>query len=257
MVNESEFSAKSYLISGAASGVGADICKELLNHGAYVYALDFNEGALKKLEKDVNLPSRLKTICTDISSEISVKTAIQSLNFPGDKLDGLVNAAAVVNAKRFADFDQSDWEKTFSTNLFGTYYLIKYLTPFLINSDSPKIVNFASMAGKIAGQYTAPYAASKAAIISLTRSAAIALAPKVNVNSICPGIIETPMWDVLGSDLEKVGIKDHFNNRSSQSPLARAGKAMEVAQATLFLLSNAANYITGEDLNISGGLVMH
>ena len=247
MVNESEFSAKSYLISGAASGVGADICRELLNHGAYVYALDFNEGALKKLEKDVNLPSSLKTICTDISSEISVKTAIQSLNFPGDKLDGLVNAAAVVNAKRFADFDQSDWEKTFSTNLFGTYYLIKYLTPFLINSDSPKI----------AGQYTAPYAASKAAIISLTRSAAIALAPKINVNSICPGIIETPMWDALGSDLEKVGIKDHFNNRSSQSPLARAGKSMEVAHATLFLLSNAANYITGEDLNISGGLVMH
>lgn len=257
MVNESEFFAKSYLISGAASGVGADICRELLNHGAYVYALDFNESALKKLEKDVNLPSSLKTICTDISSEISVKTAIQSLNFPGDKLDGLVNAAAVVNAKRFADFDQSDWEKTFSTNLFGTYYLIKYLTPFLINSDSPKIVNFASMAGKIAGQYTAPYAASKAAVISLTRSAAIALAPKVNVNSICPGIIETPMWDVLGSDLEKVGIKDHFKNRSSQSPLVRAGKSMEVAQATLFLLSNAANYITGEDLNISGGLVMH
>jgi len=257
MVNESEFSAKSYLISGAASGVGADICRELLNHGAYVYALDFNESALKKLEKDVNLPSSLKTICTDISSQISVKTAIQSLNFPGDKLDGLVNAAAIVNAKRFADFDQSDWEKTFSTNLFGTYYLIKYLTPFLINSDSPKIVNFASMAGKIAGQYTAPYAASKAAVISLTRSAAIALAPKVNVNSICPGIIETPMWDVLGSDLEKVGIKDHFKNRSSQSPLAREGKSMEVAQATLFLLSNAANYITGEDLNISGGLVMH
>ena len=65
------------------------------------------------------------------------------------------------------------------------------------------------------------------------------------------------MWDVLGSDLEKVGIKDHFNNRSSQSPLARAGKSMEVAQAALFLLSSAAAYITGEDLNISGGLVMH
>ena len=149
MVSKSEFSGKSYLISGAASGVGADICRELLNHGAYVYALDFNESALKKFEKEVNLPNNLQIICTDISSEISVKTSIQSLNFPGDKLDGLVNAAAVVNAKRFADFDQSDWEKTFSTNVFGTYYLIKYLTPFLINSDSPKIVNFASMAGKI------------------------------------------------------------------------------------------------------------
>jgi NAD(P)-dependent dehydrogenase (short-subunit alcohol dehydrogenase family) len=257
MVSKSEFSGKSYLISGAASGVGADICRELLIHGAYVYALDFNESALKKFEKEVNLPNNLKIICTDISSEIFVKASIESLNFTDDKLDGLVNAAAIVNAKRFTDFDQSDWEKTFSTNLFGTYYLIKHLTPFLINSDSPKIVNFASMAGKIAGQYTAPYAASKAAIISLTRSAAIALAPKVNVNSICPGIIETPMWDALGADLEKVGIKDHFKNRSSQSPLAREGKSMEVAQATLFLLSNAAAYITGEDLNISGGLVMH
>jgi NAD(P)-dependent dehydrogenase (short-subunit alcohol dehydrogenase family) len=257
MVNKSEFSAKTYLISGAARGVGSDICKELLSYGAYVYALDFNEGALIELEREVNLPNNLRTVCTDVSSEISVKASIDTLNFTDQKLDGLVNAAAIVNAKRFADFDQSDWEKTFSTNLFGTYYLIKYLTPFLINSDSPKIVNFASMAGKIAGQYTAPYAASKAAIISLTRSAATALAPKVNVNSICPGIIETPMWDVLGSDLEKVGIKDHFNNRSSQSPLGRAGKSMEVTQATLFLLSSAAAYITGEDLNVSGGLVMH
>ena len=257
MVKKGEFAMKSFLISGAANGIGAEIAQRLLEQGAQVYALDFNAEALEDLVKQTPDSSRLTTIVCDISNEVAVASALKGISSKTSSLDGLVNAAGIVRAKNFLEMANADWQQIFSVNLFGTFHLIKFSTPLLLAAESPRIVNFASMAGKISGAFTAPYAASKAAVISLTRSAAVALAPKINVNSICPGIIETPMWDGLSADLAGLGFPDHFKNRSAQAPLGRPGKSSEVADAALFLLSDAARYITGEDLNVSGGLVMH
>ena len=254
---KSEFENKTYLVSGAASGLGRDICLKLISNGARVFAVDFDGAGLSKLSDQLKNSEMLSKIECDITIESSVQSAVAKINSMTDSLDGLVNSAGIVKAKNFIDFNQQDFERTFAVNVYGTFYLMKYSVPLLLKGNNPRIVNFASMAGKIPGAYTAPYAASKAAVISLTRSAAVALGPKINVNSICPGIIETPMWNELGSDLEKLGFPNHAENRAAQSPLRRAGKTEEVSDAALFLLSNAAQYITGEDLNISGGLVMH
>lgn len=254
---KSEFENKTYLVSGAASGLGLDICLKLIANGARVFAVDFDAAGLSKLATQIKDPEMLSTVECDITDEASVQSAVAKVGLTANSLDGLVNSAGIVKAKNFIDFNQQDFERTFAVNVYGTFYLMKYSVPLLHKGNNPRIVNFASMAGKIPGAYTAPYAASKAAVISLTRSAAVALGPKINVNSICPGIIETPMWNELGSDLEKLGFPNHAENRAAQSPLRRAGKTEEVSDAALFLLSNAAQYITGEDLNISGGLVMH
>ena len=254
---KSEFENRTYLVSGAASGLGLDICVKLISNGAKVFALDFDAFGLSKLFDELGQSKMLSTVECDITIESSVKSAIAEIALKTDSLEGLVNSAGIVKAKKFLEFDQKDLEQTFAVNVYGTFYVMKYSVPLLQKGSNPRIVNFASMAGKISGPYTAPYAASKAAVISLTRSAAVALAPKINVNSICPGIIETPMWNELGSDLEKLGFPNHAENRASQSPLGRAGKTAEVSEVALFLLSDAAKYITGEDLNVSGGLVMH
>jgi len=254
---KSEFEDKTYLISGAASGLGRDICLKLITNRAKVFALDFDGDGLSKLLDQSKDSEMLSIIECDITIESSVQSALTKIESKTNSLDGLVNSAGIVKARNFVEFNQQDFERTFAVNVYGTFYTMKYSVPLLLKGKNPRIVNFASMAGKIPGAYTAPYAASKAAVISLTRSAAIALGPRINVNSICPGIIETPMWDELGSDLEKLGFPNHAGNRSAQSALQRAGRTEEVTEAALFLLSNGAKYITGEDVNVSGGLVMH
>jgi len=254
---KSEFEDKTYLISGAASGLGRDICLKLITNRAKVFALDFDGDGLSKLLDQSKDSEMLSIIECDITIESSVQSALTKIESKTKSLDGLVNSAGIVKARNFLEFNQQDFERTFAVNVYGTFYMMKYSVSLLLNGKNPRIVNFASMAGKIPGAYTVPYAASKAAVISLTRSAAIALGPRINVNSICPGIIETPMWDELGSDLEKLGFPNHAGNRSAQSALQRAGRTEEVTEAALFLLSNGAKYITGEDVNVSGGLVMH
>jgi NAD(P)-dependent dehydrogenase (short-subunit alcohol dehydrogenase family) len=101
-----------------------------------------------------------------------------------------------------------------------------------------------------------PYAASKAAVLSLTRSAAASLGPEICVNAVCPGIIDTPMWERLDTGLKQIGAQLGFASRSAESALGRPGSADEVAKVIAFLLSASASYVTGAHLTISGGLVM-
>jgi NAD(P)-dependent dehydrogenase (short-subunit alcohol dehydrogenase family) len=249
--------SKVYLVTGAASGSGANLVNRLSDQDHVVIAVDINEEMLSSMKNHSKNPRMITSYICDITNEVEVSKMLVEIGKKFASLDGLVNTAGIVTAKRFLEFERSDWERIFAVNVYGTYYLIKYCAPILIKSRSPRIVNFASMAGKIPGPYTAPYAASKAAVISLTQSAAVALAPQITVNCICPGIIHTPMWNELGSDLTKIGFPNHFENRAKQAPLQRAGTADEVTDAILFLLSEGSSYITGESLNITGGLIMH
>ena len=120
------------------------------------------------------------------------------------------------------------------------------------------MVNLASIAGKLPTAWSAPYNASKAAVISLTRSAALALAPDILVNSVCPGPVGTRMYEEFDARLDELDAppETRFAVRSQIGPLGRAGTTSEVSAAILFLLSDAASFITGEDLNVSGGMVM-
>jgi NAD(P)-dependent dehydrogenase (short-subunit alcohol dehydrogenase family) len=248
-----ENARKVVLVTGAGSGIGTAVTVKLVEQGADVIAVDRSPDGLQRLSS--RLPGIDVREC-DISQADQVAALFDWVGARGTGLDGLINAAGIVVTARFLDFTVDDWERTLRVNVTGTYLVLKHSAARL-RERKGSIVNFSSMAGKIPNQFTAPYAASKAAVISLTRSAAVALAPDVRVNCVCPGIIDTPMWGQLGRELGEIGAPINFESRSQAAPLARAGTADEVAAAALFLLSEDARFITGEDLNVSGGLVMH
>lgn len=250
-----DFSGRVVAVTGAARGIGAGVVRQLLDRGARVVAIDVDQEGLDGIVSD---PSRsLRLARCDITDEGRVAAVLADAFAQFGRLDGLVNAAAIVVSGPFLEFTSEQWERAFRINVWGSYLTIKHTVPHLRKSGGGAIVNFSSMGGKLANPFTAPYAASKAAIISLTRSAASALAPDIRVNCVVPGVIDTPMWDQLDREFKAMGAPIDFSGRAAQAPLGRPGNPDEVAAAVLFLLSEASRFITGEDLNVSGGLVMY
>lgn len=249
------FSNQVIAVTGAGRGIGAEVARQLLDRGARVIAIDVDRQGLERIIAEP--PHALRVVTCDITDEPSVAAMFADAVADLGRLDGLVNAAAVVVAGPFLDFTLEQWDRAFRVNVWGSYATIKHAVPYLRRSGGGRIVNFSSMGGKLANPYTAPYAASKAAIISLTRSAASVLAPDIRVNCVVPGVIDTPMWEQLEREFKAIGAPIDFSGRAAQAPLARPGSPDEVAAAVLFLLSDASRFITGEDLNVSGGLVMY
>jgi NAD(P)-dependent dehydrogenase (short-subunit alcohol dehydrogenase family) len=241
-------------VTGAGSGIGAEIARELLAAGAKVAALDVTTKGFGPIEK-AN-PGLVKGYSCDVTEERQVSAAFADAAQRFGALDGLVNAAGIVVSGPFLEFSYEQWERVFRVNVWGSYVTIKAAVPYLRRAGGGSIVNFSSSGGKLANPFTAPYAASKAAIISLTRSAAGELAPDIRVNSVVPGIIDTPMWEALDQNFRALDVPISMKARAAAAPIGRPGRPDDVAAAVLFLLSNDSRFITGEDLNVSGGQVM-
>ena len=146
-------------------------------------------------------------------------------------------------------------------NLKGTFNLGQAVARVMVGARSGSIVNIASTAGKIGRPLSAHYAASKFGVVGLTQSMAVALAADgIRVNAVCPGIIDTPMWQGIDAELTTMsGLApgEAMRAQVAEIPMRRAGSAEEVADLVLFLAGDGARYITGQAINISGGLVMH
>ena len=151
----------------------------------------------------------------------------------------------------------ADWEVELRVNLFGTYLMTKHAAPLMRAAGGGRIVNIASNAAKVPGPYSAPYNASKAAVISLTRSSARALAPDIAVNSICPGHVDTPMRSDFGVEASRLVEGVDLDAAAATAQLGRPAWPHEIASAVLFLLSPASVFVNGEDLNVNGGIVMY
>jgi NAD(P)-dependent dehydrogenase (short-subunit alcohol dehydrogenase family) len=198
-------------------------------------------------------------VSMDVADPGSITKGFEEIATRSRSLDILVNGAGVVSTHAFEHIPLAAWERTYRINVVGMYFCIQAALPLLRAAPPPtRIVNVASGAGKTAGVFTAPYHASKAAVISLTRTAAVALAPDILVNAVCPGVIDTAMWEAIDSGLVALGAPEaaRYINRSESVPLQRPGSAEEVADVVAFLASDASRYITGEDINVSGGGVM-
>jgi len=251
-----EATGRVVLVTGAASGIGAATVSKLIASGAQVTAVDMNAGGLDELKGIQGADDSLLTVIGDVTNEHDMQNAVEASLTRFQSLDGLVNAAGVVVVGRFLEFDADVWERSFRVNVYGTYLAIQLATPHLRASGRGRIVNFSSVAGKMPNPFTTPYAASKAAVISLTKSAATALAPSINVNCVCPGIIDTPMWDYLEKEFQRVGAPIDFRSRAEQAPIARPGTPEDVADVVIFLLGDGSRFMTGQSLNVSGGLIM-
>lgn len=245
-------SGKVALITGSARGIGKAIALELANHGAKIVINDI----LPKNEIDKTLEEISKSgdqaigIRADITIFEEVESMVKEIINKFGKIDILVNNAGIIRDSLLIRMKEEDWDAVININLKGTFNCSKTVAKYMMRQKSGgKIVNISSVIGLVGNIGQANYAASKAGIIGLTKSIAKELALRnINVNAIAPGFIETDMTKKLSEKVRK--------DLQQQIPLKRLGTVKDIAKVVYFLVSDNANYITGQVINVDGGMVM-
>ena len=237
---------KKALITGATGGIGLEICK-FLGNDHEIYILGRNEEKLKNLSNKFSFIKEY-FVC-DISESKSLADFFEKISMKNLQIDVLVNNAGVTDDSLFLRMDLKKWNKVINTNLNSNFMISNFFSKQMIKKKWGRIVNITSVVGHTGNAGQSNYTASKAGIIGMTKSIAIELAKRnITVNSISPGFIDTEMTASL-SDEQKDFIKNKI-------PLARIGKPEDVAYCVKFLVSDQANYITGQTIHVNGGLAM-
>jgi NAD(P)-dependent dehydrogenase (short-subunit alcohol dehydrogenase family) len=241
---------KSAVVTGAASGIGEAVARRLARDGARVVAVDLDASRLEGLAGE-----GIDVLPADVST---ADGRARMLEVAPDA-DYLVNAAGIIRLESIFECTPRDWQQIFDVNAAGVFFLCQAFGPRLRPGGA--IVNLSSTSAKVSSTTEAAiYAASKAAVISITRSFAYALASRpVRVNAVCPGIVDTPMQDRVLEDVARLRgttLDALAATRTTSVPLARASSPDECAGLIRFLLSDEASYMTGQAINFSGGLVM-
>lgn len=242
---------KIVIVTGAAAGLGKAISLAFAQEKAKVIAVDIDDAGLNSLSKCFNSSKLdLTAIQADISDTHQIDTAVQTVISTFDGIDILINNAGICPRTPLEDIDEKEWDRVMAVNLKSAFFLSQKVLPYMKKKRYGKIINIASGAGKIGGiQVGAHYSASKAGVICLTKTLARHAAPfSINVNAVCPGIIDTEMTNSIDSNKIKT--------YKQSIPLGRIGSTQDVANAVLFLASDAANYITGEITDVNGGFIM-
>lgn len=232
------------LVTGAAQGIGAAIAERLKADGYSVTTLDRQPGKCD--------------ITADLKDTASLEAIVEGLKTCPDTL---VNAAGICPTRTFFDIDQASFEATFRINVFGLFALTQAVAKRMKAEGKPgSIINIASNSGFMPKLEQLDYGASKAAVISITRSAALSLGPHgIRVNAIAPGVIDTPLTQSIAEQrgrIRGVAPEETLKPVLTQIPLGRMGTAEEVAAMVAFLASDEAAYITGQTFLVDGGQVM-
>ncbi len=240
---------KVVLITGASRGIGRATAIEFAKRGANII-INYKENtkATEELKKHLisEYGARAITIRTDISIEAEVESMIDIVMAEFGHIDFLINNAGIANDKEFSDRTIADWQKTFSTNLFGAFIVSKYVGEIMMDNKFGKIVNLSSTSGmRDFSPYAIDYNASKAGMISLTKSLAIQFSPYINVNAVAPGWVDT--------DMNKGLPADYMADEVEKIALGRIAKPDEIAKAIVFLCSDDASYVNGTVLEVHGG----
>jgi NAD(P)-dependent dehydrogenase (short-subunit alcohol dehydrogenase family) len=255
-----DLSGKTAIVTGAARGIGKATALTLARAGAYVIVADVNRETGSKTVKEIqNLGFKSNFTYCDVTDLENMQRVV---NEP-DKLDIFVNIAGIMLTEGLMDAPPEKIERLFRVNVLGASNAYRAALERMIPQKSGKIVTMSSSAGRAGGPVHAHYRMSKAAIISLNQSAAHTAAPHgINVNTICPGIIRTEMWeDILDAFAKETGTTDREAQWKSyvdnSIPMGRAQTCEDIANGVLFLCSDLARNITGQALNICGGMCMN
>ena len=245
-----KLAGKVALVTGAAQGIGRAIALLLARNGADIVVSDIN---LEKAEETVReiraIGPKATAVKVDVSNLSDVERMVEGIIEKLAKIDILVNNAGITRDKLILRMTEEDWDAVLGVNLKGTFNCTKTVIRHMAKQRSGKIVNIASVVGEMGNAGQANYSASKAGVIGLTKTIAREYAQRgINVNAIAPGYIETPMTDALP---EKA--KDELKKLI---PMERLGKPEDVAEAVLFLVCEESSYITGQVVNVNGGIYM-
>ena len=288
------FKGQVAIVTGSGQGIGKGIARRLAREGARVVIAEFNQDAAEKVAQEIiDAGGQALAYPIDISEALAVKQMVDDVVGDFGQVNILVNNAGVVQTKPMMDLTEADWDRIIQVNQRGSFFCLQAVAAQMIKQvpeavrqlaekpadimslgpDEPtltepadvktsygKIVNLSSIAGRRGRPLSTHYAASKAAIISITQSAALALAPyRITVNAVCPGIVPTPMWKQIDEERGEL-----FGAKPGQAasafvnvvPLKRAATAEDIAGAVAFFCSEDADYITGQALNVDGGYEM-
>lgn len=240
------------LVTGSRRGLGKEIALKLAQAGADLAINDIAAGeqeAAAVAEEIRGLGRKATVIAADISQSQEANRLIEECIKQLGRLDILVNNAGVTKDSLLVRMTDDDWRLVLEVNLTGTFNCLRAAARPMMKQKSGKIINIASVVGLMGNMGQANYAASKAGIIGLTKSAAKELAQRgIQVNALAPGFIVSPMTDQLTEEARE--------NLMKLIPLQRLGASQDVAEAVLFLASDASDYITGQVLQVDGGMVM-
>ncbi|MFV0426796.1 MAG: SDR family NAD(P)-dependent oxidoreductase [Beutenbergiaceae bacterium] len=256
------FNGKRVLVTGGASGIGLGIATAFAENGASVLMIDRDPRVAESADGLKAQGYDAIGIEGDVTSEADVAKAIATAEESWGQLDVVINNAGVTTISTLEDLPLSDWQKIMDVNTTAQFIVIKAATPLLRKSESGVILNAASGQARKGFIFTPHYAASKFGVVGLTQSLAQELVKdNIRVNSYCPGIVATDMWDyndrewgrLLGDYKPGELIAEWIDGIPMKRPAAPA----DVANLLLFLASDAGNYITGQAINIDGGMFMN
>lgn len=249
------------LVTGAASGIGAACAKMLAEAGAMVVAADINAaGAIATAERIAAFQRQAVAVTADVGDLRQIDAMVQRALAAFGQIDILVNNAGVTRRADIMDLTEADWDRIHRVNAKGVFFCLQRVAREMIPRRSGRIINIASIAGKgYAGTSNAAYAASKGAVISLTRTASQQLAKHdINVNSVCPGVTKTALSEAnLSARAAEQGISvaEMEKRRAETIPLGRANDPEDIAALAVFLASPGARNITGQNYNVDGGII--
>ena len=248
------------LVTGAGNGIGRAIALRLAQDGRDVSVLDRDlAGAQATAELVRSLGRKAAAIEVDVGHRDSVRKAVDQATAALGPVDALVNNAGILRTAPFLDVSERDWRDVMSVNLDGVFHCSQAVLPGMLARANGCIVNMSSWTGKKGVPNHAAYAATKAAIIALTQSVAGELADRgIRINAVCPGtIVDTRMRDEAELLNAAQGLPDVHTRVKTVIPMRRAGTPADVAGVVAFLLSADAAYMTGQAINITGGLWMN
>lgn len=258
------FQDKTVVITGACRGIGAGIAERFAQEGARLVMVSNSERVFATAERLKSSGSEILALQADVTDEQQVIDLYQQAADRFGTIDVSVQNAGIITIEHFDKMPKADFEKVLAVNTTGVWLCCREAAKYMVKQRSGSLINTSSGQGRQGFIYTPHYAASKMGVIGITQSLAHELAPwNITVNAFCPGIIESEMWEyndrVWGEILsgEKQYGKGELMAEWVQGiPLKRAGKPQDVAGLVAFLASDDAHYITGQTINVDGGLIM-
>lgn len=240
------FAGRKVLVTGGGSGIGEATCRRFAAEGAHVSVLDRDAAAAQRVADELD---GFAVACDVRDSEAVHRSVLASADALGGLTD-VVNNAGIGTAKPLLDYTDKEWALLVGVNLTGTFHVLRSAGRLLLEAGGGTIVNNASLTGVRPTRGEGPYSAAKAGVLNLTQTAAVELAPTVRVNAVAPGMIHTPLTDIV------VSTPTWKAAAEAGTPLGRVGEADEVASVICFLCSDEASYITGQTIIVDGGSVL-
>lgn len=250
------FENKVALITGAGSGMGLATAKAFARSGAAVVLADWSEKSVRAAAAELIAQGhKALAVACDVSDDAQVEAMVGKAVAAFGCLDAAFNNAGVQNVlAETADTTRKDYDRVMGINLRGVWSCMKFELQQMRKQGSGAIVNCSSLGGLVGGAGRGIYHASKHGVLGFTRSAALEYAARgIRVNAVCPGLIWTPMVDQMVAD----GQGEAMKAMEKSVPMQRVGRPEEIADAVLWLCSEAASYVTGQSISVDGGYIMH